>query len=52
MIFALFDIVNSADNMVKRARPNGGFGETDMHGCQQHIPLGDIDIPVSNDLVK
>ncbi|KAH9948061.1 hypothetical protein B0H21DRAFT_736013 [Amylocystis lapponica] len=31
---------------IPRAHSNGGFGETDMHGCQQHIPLGDIDIPV------
>jgi len=31
---------------IARVHSNGGFGETDMHGCQQHIPLGDIDIPL------
>ncbi|KZT02956.1 uncharacterized protein LAESUDRAFT_791123 [Laetiporus sulphureus 93-53] len=27
-----------------RVHPNGSFGETDMHGCQQHIPLVDTDV--------
>ncbi|KZT00674.1 uncharacterized protein LAESUDRAFT_732091 [Laetiporus sulphureus 93-53] len=31
---------------IPRVHPNGSFGETDMHGCQQHIPLGDIDVPL------
>ncbi|GBE89163.1 hypothetical protein SCP_1501700 [Sparassis crispa] len=31
---------------IPRVHSNGSFGETDMHGCQQHIPLGDIDVPL------
>ncbi|PCH44784.1 hypothetical protein WOLCODRAFT_139234 [Wolfiporia cocos MD-104 SS10] len=31
---------------IPRVQSNGGFGETDMHGCQQHIPLGDLDVPL------
>lgn len=31
---------------IPRVYSNGSFGETDMHGCQQHIPLGDIEIPL------
>ncbi|CCM05102.1 uncharacterized protein FIBRA_07309 [Fibroporia radiculosa] len=41
-----FDQARAFKFTIPRVRPNGSFGETDMHGCQQHIPLGDIEVPV------
>lgn len=30
---------------IKRKRPSGAFGETDVYGAQQHAPLLSLEIP-------
>ncbi len=33
---------------IKRPRPSGSIGETDVYGAQQHAPLLGIKIPISD----
>lgn len=30
---------------LRRARPSGGPGETDVYGCQQYVPLLSLKVP-------
>jgi hypothetical protein len=43
--FAYFDAANAIKVTLVRPRPQASIGETDMHACQQHVPLLDIEIP-------
>ncbi len=43
--FVEFDPANAIKFTLSRLRPSGGFGESDIFGCQQYPPLFDIDIP-------
>lgn len=43
--FGFFDRINAIKLTTPRPRPQGSVGETDMHACQQHVPLADILIP-------
>lgn len=43
-----FDPANAIKITVKRPRAAGDIGETDVYGAQQHAPLLDIEIPMSN----
>lgn len=40
-----YDIVNSVKITIPRAFPSGSVFDTDIYGCQQHIPLGNLDVP-------
>ncbi|OWT64020.1 DUF4387 domain-containing protein [Candidimonas nitroreducens] len=40
-----FDRIQSIKITLPRPRPQGSIGETDMHCCQQHIPLAEVQIP-------
>jgi hypothetical protein len=42
---AFFDAANALKITLVRPRPEASVGETDMHGCQQHVPLMSIEIP-------
>jgi hypothetical protein len=45
-ISSLFEVdTASAIKVTLRRKPQGAFGESDMYGCQQHVPL--LDLPVS-----
>jgi hypothetical protein len=41
-IFAV-DMANAVKVTLRR-KPQGAFGESDMYGCQQHVPL--LDLPI------
>lgn len=43
--FAYFDAANAIKATIVRPRPQASIGETDMHACQQHVPLLEIEIP-------
>lgn len=43
--FAYFDAANAIKATIIRPRPQASIGETDMHACQQHAPLLNIEIP-------
>ena len=43
--FGFFDNIRSFKFTLPRPRPQGSIGETDMHCCQQHVPLTEIQIP-------
>lgn len=45
LVFAYFDAANAVKATLVRPRPQASIGETDMHGCQQHAPLLEIEIP-------
>lgn len=40
-----YDIVNSVKITIPRAFPSGSVFDTDIYGCQQHMPLGNLDVP-------
>ena len=44
-VFGFFDRINAIKITMPRPRPQGSVGETDMHACQQHVPLADIVVP-------
>jgi hypothetical protein len=44
--FFVFEPANSFKFSIKRHRPAGGPGESDVFGCQQYAPLFDLDIPM------
>lgn len=44
-VFGFFDRINAIKITMPRPRPQGSVGETDMHACQQHIPLAEIMVP-------
>ena len=39
-----FDVVTSMKITFPRTRISGDFLDTDIYGCQMHVPLGDIEI--------
>jgi hypothetical protein len=41
------DMANAIKVTLRRPRTQGGFGESDMYGCQQHVPLLSISVPVA-----
>ncbi|MFT4507168.1 DUF4387 domain-containing protein [Caballeronia sp. 15711] len=44
--FGFFDQINAIKITLPRPRPQGSVGETDMHACQQHMPLASVLIRV------
>ena len=44
--FVEFDPAYAIKFTIRRTRPSGSPGETDVFGCQQYPPLLDIEIPV------
>lgn len=45
VFFGTFDPANAYKFTVRRLRPSGSPGESDMMGSQQYAPLFDIEIP-------
>lgn len=45
--FFEIDMANAIKITIKRPRAQGSNGEGDMYGCQQHVPLMNIQIPIS-----
>ena len=43
--FVVFDPANAIKFTIRRLRPSGGMGETDLFGSQQYAPLFDVEIP-------
>ena len=43
--FVVFEPANAIKFTIRRERPSGSAGETDLFGCQQYAPLFDLDIP-------
>jgi len=41
----MYDIVNSLKITIPRKEISGSLGDTDVYGCQQHVPLLDVIIP-------
>lgn len=41
------DMASAIKVTLRRPRTQGGFGESDMYGCQQHVPLLGIAVPVA-----
>jgi hypothetical protein len=41
------DMANAIKVTLRRPRGQGSFGESDIYGCQQHVPLLGLAIPVS-----
>ena len=39
------DMANAIKVTLRRPRAQGSFGESDIYGCQQHVPLLGIAIP-------
>lgn len=50
LVFVYFDTANAIKATLVRARPQASTGETDMHACQQHVPLLSIEIPWDDSL--
>jgi hypothetical protein len=42
--FVVFEPANAIKFTLRRARPSGSAGETDMFGAQQYAPLFDVEI--------
>ena len=40
------DMANAIKITLRRSRAQGTFGESDIYGCQQHVPLLGLSIPV------
>ena len=43
--FVVFEPANAIKFTIRRPKPSGGMGETDLFGSQQYAPLFDLDIP-------
>jgi Domain of unknown function (DUF4387) len=43
--FVVFEPANAIKFTIRRQKPSGGMGETDLFGSQQYAPLFDIEIP-------
>jgi hypothetical protein len=41
------DMASAIKITLRRPRGQGAFGESDIYGCQQHVPLLGLAIPVS-----
>lgn len=44
--FFEIDMANAIKITIKRPRAQGSAGEGDMYGCQQHVPLMNLLIPL------
>ena len=44
VVIVAFDIVRSIKITFPRTYISGDFLDTDIYGCQMHVPLGDIEI--------
>ena len=40
------DMANAIKITLRRTRGQGNFGESDIYGCQQHVPLLGLAVPV------
>lgn len=40
----LYEVVNSIKITFPRKVISGGLGDTDIYGCQQHVPLANIEM--------
>lgn len=45
--FFEIDLANAIKVTIKRPRSQGAPGDGDMYGCQQHVPLMNMPIPVN-----
>ncbi len=45
--FFAVDMASAIKITLRRPRGQGNFGESDIYGCQQHVPLMGLGIPVS-----
>jgi hypothetical protein len=45
--FFQIDMANAIKITLRRPRTQGSFGESDIYGCQQHVPLLGIAVPVA-----
>jgi hypothetical protein len=43
--FVVFEPANAIKFTIRRPRPSGGMGESDLFGSQQYAPLFDVEIP-------
>jgi hypothetical protein len=43
--FVVFEPANAIKFTIRRLRPSGSMGETDLFGAQQYAPLFDVEIP-------
>jgi len=43
--FVVFEPANAIKFTIRRARPSGSMGESDLFGSQQYAPLFDVEIP-------
>ena len=43
--FVVFELANAIKFTIRRPRPSGGMGESDLFGSQQYAPLFDVEIP-------
>lgn len=45
--FFQVDMASAIKITIRRPRGQGSFGESDIYGCQQHVPLLGLAIPVA-----
>lgn len=45
--FFEIDMANAIKITIRRPRAQGSSGEGDMYGCQQHVPLMNMLVPIS-----
>jgi Domain of unknown function (DUF4387) len=43
--FVVFEPAQAIKFTIRRLRPSGGMGESDLFGSQQYAPLFDVEIP-------
>ena len=43
--FVVFEPANAIKFTIRRLRPSGGMGESDLFSSQQYAPLFDVEIP-------
>ena len=43
--FVIFEPANAIKFTIRRLRPSGSMGESDLFGAQQYAPLFDVEIP-------
>ena len=43
--FAVFEPANAIKFTIRRVRPSGSMGESDLFGAQQYAPLFDVEVP-------
>jgi hypothetical protein len=43
--FVVFEPANAIKFTIRRLRPSGGMGESDLFGSQKYAPLFDVEVP-------